>query len=87
MKDMADKTMAALVAVLEQEGIEVCQHDEGDGQEYGELPYVVFEGEDGEADRAVELAWANGYSPGVLIGDWVITRQGYSDAHWTLRFD
>lgn len=56
MKDMADKTMAALVAVLEQEGIEVCQHDEGDGQEYGELPYVVFEGEDGEADRAVELA-------------------------------
>ena len=40
------KTMAALAEVLEAGGIEVCQHFEGDGKEYGQLPSIVFEGDE-----------------------------------------
>ena len=81
------KTMASLVAVLEADGIEVCQHSEGDGREYGELPCIVFEGNEGTTKRVTELAWAHDYRPQGLTGDWMIVGKKFSDPHWTLTFE
>ena len=81
------KTMAALAAVLEAEGIEVCQQVEGDGNEYGEHPLIVFEGDEGVSRRAVELSWAHGYQPQMLSGEWMIVGREFSDPHWTMLFD
>ena len=80
------KTMAALVVVLEAEGIEVCGHDEDDGKDYGQLPYIVFEGDEGTTKRVTELAWEQGYHPQTLSGDWMIVGREFSDPHWTLTF-
>ena len=80
------KTMAALAEVLGAGGIEVCQHFEGDGKEYGQLPSIVFEGDEAVVQRVTELTWAHAYHPQGLSADWMIVGKEFSDPHWTLLF-
>ena len=51
------ETMARLAAALHAEGIDVCQHFEGDGYEYASLPVIVFRGDDATGLRASDHYW------------------------------
>ena len=79
--------MAALVAVLEADGIEVV--DCYDSREKADTVYssVVFRGGDGAGLRAVELAWAHDYEPQGLVRDWAIWGRDICEPDWTMLFD
>ena len=79
------KTVAALAAVLKEEGVEVVDHH--DSRTDTAHSSVVFRGDDATGRRAVEMAWQRGYEPQGLIRDWTIIGQEFCEPHWMMLFD
>ena len=77
--------MAALAAVLENEGVEVVDHR--DSRTDTAHSQVVFRGDDSEGKRAVGIAWQRGYEPQGLVRDWTIIGQEFCEPHWMMLFD
>ena len=60
---VSGRSMTKLAGLLEIEGVNVWEHDEGSQSRLGDSPFVSFFGDDETEIRALRLAWAHGYYP------------------------
>ena len=81
------KTIAALAAVLEVEGIDVADHSDNEEEMDAPNSSIVFCGDDLAGGRAMELAWAHDYQPQGLARDWMIVGGEMAEPHWMMLFD
>ena len=78
------KTMARLVEILREQGIEVVDHYDSRDRADTVHSSVVFYGDEEVGQRAVEIAWEHGYEPEGLVRDWVVVGKEFGEAHWLL---
>lgn len=79
--------MAALMELLEKEGINTFEYDEGEKVRLGDSPFVSFFGDDDKEMRALFLAWKHGYFPHRPEWGRHLVRQRMEQPDYTFWFD
>ena len=65
-----DKSMARLARILEQNGVDVNQHSEGNRGYHAALPFILFKGDEEEGHKVAEIVRQNGFTPKYLYRCW-----------------